>query len=283
MDSFARDGLRFEVVDRGPAGAETAVLLHGFPQTAASWDLVLPRLVDGGLRVLAPDQRGYSPGARPAGRWAYRMPELVQDVVALLDAAGVERAHVVGHDWGGAVGWALGTARQDRVATLTVLSTPHPAAMLRAMVRGGQALRSWYLAAFQLPWLPERLLAVETPAGRERLVRWLAGAGMPADRARDCVDRLSGPGALTAALNWYRAVPLGSGRDGLAKVTVPTVYVWGAADRFLSRAAAEATRDRVNGPYRFEELLDAGHWLLDRNPATVADLVLRQVREHPAG
>lgn len=280
MDSYRRGELSFDVVDAGPAGGETVVLLHGFPQFAASWDLVTPRLAGAGLRVLAPDQRGYSPGARPAGRLAYRIGELVGDVVALLDAAGVGRAHVVGHDWGGAVGWALAGAYPDRLASLTALSTPHPSAALRSLLRG-QALRSWYMGAFQLPWLPERLLGLDTAAGRERVVRGLARDGLPAERARACVDRLAAPGALTAALNWYRALPL-TPPGSVRPVTVPTLYVWGPGDRYLGRAAAEATAGYVRGPYRFEVLDGAGHWLADREPATVAGLVVEHARRHPA-
>ncbi|MDQ2797581.1 MAG: alpha/beta hydrolase, partial [Actinomycetota bacterium] len=127
MQSFSRSGLDFDVTDRGVEGDEGApavVLLHGFPQDRHSWDRVSERLVTGGLRTLAPDQRGYSPGARPTEPYpeAYAISELVEDVVALLDAAGIDQAHVVGHDWGGAVAWSLAGAHPERVASLTVLS-----------------------------------------------------------------------------------------------------------------------------------------------------------------
>jgi pimeloyl-ACP methyl ester carboxylesterase len=282
MDSYRRGELRFDVVDRGPAGGEAVVLLHGFPQWAASWDRVVPPLVDAGLRALAPDQRGYSPGARPVGRRAYRIEELVGDTIALLDAAGIRRAHVVGHDWGGGVAWSLAMWHPDRLASLTALSTPHPTALLRSLPRSAQLLRSWYIAAVQLPAVPERLLAVGTPAGRDRLVRVLAGAGLAADRARDCVDRLAAPGALTATLNWYRAMPLARPRTP-RRVTVPTLYVWGSGDRFVGRAAAEGTAHQVDGPYRLEVLEGAGHWLPDQHPRRVADLIASHVRRNPAG
>jgi pimeloyl-ACP methyl ester carboxylesterase len=281
VDSYRRGPLRFDVVDSGPAAGAAIVLLHGFPQWASSWSRVTPRLVAAGFRVLAPDQRGYSPGARPPGRRAYRLSTLAEDVVALLDAAGVQRAHVVGHDWGGAVAWALGMWHPDRLASLTALSTPHPAALLRALVTSGQLVRSWYMAAFQVPALPERLFVLSTAAGRERLVRALVDTGQSADRAREDVDRLTSPGALTAALNWYRAMPLNSPR-GMRRVTVPTLYVWSTGDRFLGRAAAESTARWVDGPYRFEVLMGANHWLPDQHPDAVADLVTEHVRDHPA-
>src|SRR5687768_8192474 len=118
VDTFTRGALTFDVRDRGPADGPVVVCLHGFPQDGTAFDAVVPPLVAGGLRVLVPDQRGYSPGARPPGRAPYALREVVDDVVALLDAAGVERAHVVGHDWGAVVGWALASRRADRVASL---------------------------------------------------------------------------------------------------------------------------------------------------------------------
>src|SRR3954451_6312569 len=158
MGSFQRNGLTFDVVDSGPADGAPAVLLHGFPQDCTAWDRVAPGLHQHGLRTLALDQRGYSPMARPRGRASYRLRETTADVLALLDAAGLRSAHVVGHDWGGVVAWALGAWHPDRVRTLTALSVPHPAAMAKAMVTSDQGLRSYYMGLFQLPLLPEGLL-----------------------------------------------------------------------------------------------------------------------------
>ncbi|WP_372437898.1 alpha/beta fold hydrolase [Cellulomonas wangleii] len=163
------------------------MLLHGFPQDASAYDAVVPLLTDAGVRTLVPDQRGYSPGARPRGRRPYAVRELVADVVALLDAA--EHAHVAGHDWGGGIAWALAAHRPDRVASLTALGTPHPAAMRSGLLRG-QALRSWYIGAFQVPRLPERALLADDGARRahrrDRLV--------PRAPARRVGDRACRPG-----------------------------------------------------------------------------------------
>jgi pimeloyl-ACP methyl ester carboxylesterase len=280
MDSYRRGELHFDVRDSGPRDGETAVLLHGFPQPAASWSAVAQRLAGAGLRVLAPDQRGYSPGARPSGRRSYRLRALVEDVLALLDAAGLDRAHVVGHDWGGAVAWALAMWRPDRLATVTSLSTPHPSAMRSAMLGGSQLLRSWYMLAFQVPALPEYLLS--TSYGRGRLADLLRRSGLSADRARQYVERLAEPGALSGGVNWYRGMPLSRLRATDQKVSVPVLYVWGPRDRYLGKRAAELTERWMAGPYTFHALAGAGHWLPEEHPDAVADMIIEHVRRHPA-
>ncbi|QCB92642.1 alpha/beta fold hydrolase [Cellulomonas shaoxiangyii] len=277
MDHFTRDGLRFDVRDHPPADpghdAPVAVLLHGFPQDASAYDAVVPLLTRAGVRVLVPDQRGYSPGARPPGRRPYAVPELVADVVALLDAAGVDEAHVVGHDWGGAVAWAVAARVPDRTASLTALGTPHPAAMRAGLLRGSQAVRSSYVGFFQLPGVPERLLLAD---GGARLRRSLTTAGLEPDRAERYVARMREPGALTAALAWYRALPVPSG-GGTARVEVPTTYVAARRDPFFAPASVAATARHVDGPYLRVDL-DADHWLPEHRPADVAAAVLGNVR-----
>ena len=274
MERFERAGLTFDVRDAGPEGAEVVVLLHGFPETSRSWDDVVPVLVAAGYRVLAPDQRGYSPAARPAGRRAYVLSELVADALALGTRSGAERFHVVGHDWGAAVAWGLAAAHPDRVASLTAVSAPHPAAMAQAMVRSNQALRSWYMLLFQLPGLPERLLA-------SRLEDGLRRDGLPERFARAYADALAQPGALTAALNWYRAVPLE--RRRVDPVAAPTTFVWSTGDRFLTRTAAELTARWVSGPYRAEVLEGLSHWLPETAPEVVARIVLDRMHDRGDG
>jgi pimeloyl-ACP methyl ester carboxylesterase len=274
MDRFERDGLVFDLRDGGPPDGEPVVLLHGFPQDASAFDRLAPALHTAGLRTLAPDQRGASPGARPTGRWAYSLRRTTADVLGLLDAAGLAGAHVVGHDWGAAVGWALAARHPGRVRTLTALSVPHPAAMTRAALTSDQALRSWYLAAFQVPAVPERLL---TARGGQPLRRFLRRSGLPGPVADRYADRQLEPGALRASLGWYRAIPLDA-RDPIGRVTVPTLHVWGARDPFLGRAATEATAAFVRGPYRLEVLDDAGHWLPELHADRVAELVTAHVR-----
>ncbi len=272
MDSFRRKGLVFDVRDGGPPDGEPVVLLHGFPQDSSAFDRLVPALHAGGLRTLAPDQRGYSPAARPRGRSSYRMRELVDDTLALLDAAGLESAHVVGHDWGGGVAWALAAWHPERVRTLTALSTPHPGAMTATLVSGGQLLRSYYMGLFQVPFLPERALLAGHGAA---LRRGLRSGGLPADDADRYVRRMSEPRALTAALNWYRALPWDA-RDRIGRVGVPTLHVWSTGDAFLGRAATEATARFVEAPYRLEVLEGVPHWV----PELAADRVAELVRAH---
>ncbi len=274
MDQFFRDGLTFDVRDAGPADGEPVVLLHGFPQDARAWDRVAPVLHGAGLRTLAPDQRGYSTMARPRGRAAYRSRELVADVLALLDAAGLQRAHVVGHDWGGALGWALGAWHPDRLRSLTVLSVPHPGAMAKAMVTSDQALRSTYMAAFQLPVLPERALLA---GGGAPLNRMLRRSGLPEHLADHYVARMREPGALTAALNWYRALPWHAG-DPVGPNRVPTLHVWSTGDTFLGRTATEDTARFCTSSYRLEVLEDVPHWIPELAAERVGELVVGHVR-----
>lgn len=273
LDRFARDGLTFDVRDSGPLGGPVAVCLHGFPQDGTAWGAVAPLLVDGGLRVLVPDQRGYSPGARPAGRSAYARRELVRDVLALLDAADVGAAHVVGHDWGAIVGWTLASRHPDRVLSLTALSTPHPAATARSLLHSSQALRLSYVAAFWVPRLPERVLLADDGA---RLRRWLLASGLPAERAEHYAARLREPGALTAALAWYRALPLGRG-DRAGVVRVPATFVHGRDDPFVTPAAIRTTGRYVAGELR-TTAVDGGHWVPERAPREVAAAVADGVR-----
>jgi pimeloyl-ACP methyl ester carboxylesterase len=265
VDQFRRAGLVFDVRDSGPPGGQPVVLLHGFPQDQTCFDDVVPVLHEAGLRTLVPAQRGYCATARPAGRAAYRLQECVADVLALLDAAGLATAHVAGHDWGGLVAWCLGHRQASRLRSLVALSTPHPGAMAAAMPRSSQPLRSSYVAFLQLPWLPELLLP--------RILRpSLVRSGLPEAAADRYLRRLREPGALTAALNWYRALPW-SLPTPTGPVSVPTTYAWGRADLAVSRTAAELTRHQIQGRYRFEAL-DAGHWLPETRPADIAALII---------
>jgi pimeloyl-ACP methyl ester carboxylesterase len=269
MDHFLRPGLRFDVIDSGPPDAPTVVLLHGFPQQPSSFEAVVSWLNAKGLRTLTPTQRGYTAAARPARRRDYRTEATAGDVIALLDAAGLARAHIVGHDWGGNQAWGVGRWHPDRLASLTVLSAPHPTALLKSLWSSKQGFRSWYMGLFQLPALPESLV-------RRTLARSLRDSGLPGEFGDQYAKAMAEPGALTGALNWYRGIPF-SGRPPVGHITVPTTYIWGRHDVALARRAVELTADYVTGAYQVVEL-DAGHWLPETEPDSVADAILARVR-----
>jgi pimeloyl-ACP methyl ester carboxylesterase len=264
--------LTFDALAAGPEGAQAVLLLHGFPQTSQAWVDQLEALGAAGYRAVAFDQRGYSPRARPPDVDAYRAPELIGDVLAVADALGMDRFHLVGHDWGGAIAWQVGGRHADRLHTLTVVSTPHPAAMgmaLAGQIGGDQAERSSYVQVFREPDSQDRFL--ENDAQILRMV-YLA-SGMPPGREAPYLEALGTPEALGAALNWYRAADL-SLIDGLGEITSPTMYVWSTEDPALGREAAEATAQFVKGPYRFEVLERVGHWISEQEPARLNDLLL---------
>ncbi|MCU1594151.1 MAG: Alpha/beta hydrolase [Frankiales bacterium] len=275
MQAFEREGLIFDVLETGPADGPVVLLLHGFPQGADSWRAVAERLAGDGYRCLAPLQRGYSPGARPAHRRDYAVPELVADVLALVDASGADKVHLVGHDWGAAVAWAFAAEHPERLLTLTALSVPHPGAFASALLTSRQSLASTYVAFFQLPWLPERLLT------EQRLRASLESSGQSEAAARRDA-RLMVEGALTGGLNWYRAVPFGSPRAARAKVAVPTLFLWSDGDAFVTRQAARTCGQWVTGPYRFEVLEGLSHWLPDEAPDAVSALLSEHFLAHQA-
>jgi len=273
MDRFTSAAFSFEVTDtpaataNGPAGV--AILLHGFPQDRHCWDRVTPALAAAGYRVLAPDLRGYSPGARSAARSTYRNSQLAGDVLALANAAGVERFHLAGHDWGAVLAWYVAGRHPDRVASVAGLSVPHPQAFVRAMITGDQARRSWYMAAWQLPWLPERMLGRR---GGQVLRDVLVRTGLDPATADRYAARAQDPAALRGALNWYRGMPF-SLREPTGMIRVPAMFAWGNRDRFVSRAAAGLCGRYVTGSYRFAELDGASHWLPEQHADQVAALL----------
>jgi pimeloyl-ACP methyl ester carboxylesterase len=272
IEQYRRGRLVFDVDDAGPVDGEAVVLLHGFPANRTGWRPVADRLGAAGYRTLAPDQRGYSPGARPPGRRNYRRDWLVDDVLALVDEIGAP-VHLVGHDWGGLIAWRTAQRAPDRLRTLTVLSTPHPAVFSDAFRESDQLRRSWYMAMFQVPWLPERVLA------GPRLAVVLERMGLPSHLADQYAAHLREPAALRAALDWYRALPLPDPADVPVvptAVTVPTTFMWGSRDEALGRFGAERTEAYVAAPYRFIEVPE-NHWLPETVPDLVADAVLEGI------
>lgn len=272
LTSYDHDGLTFDVLDGGPLDGDPVVLLHGFPERASSWDAVSARLHDQGLRTFAPDQRGYSPGARPRTRFSYRVPALVADVEALVDRIG-RPVHVVGHDWGALVAWGLAARRPDLVRSLTAVSVPHPGAFLAACLRGGQLRASWYFFLFMVPLLPElmtrfRPRSVDLP---------LRKGGMRSDDVARFHREVVGYGALPGGLGWYRAIPFAPFGWARQRVAVPTTYVWSDADVALTRYAAERCSRFVTGDYRLVVLEGVSHWIPAQAPDPLAEAILARI------
>lgn len=270
---LTRGGLTFDVVDQGPIDGPVVVLLHGFPQRATCWAPVAARLNEAGLRTLAPDQRGYSPRARPRRRRDYRLDELVDDVGALLDTVGRD-VHLVGHDWGAAVAWLV-AARHPAVLSLTSVSVPHPAAYLQSTLDRDQLRKSWYLAFFQLPLLPE------LAAARGSFEAMMGDLGMTDPEVDAFRHGMLDGGALRGGLAWYRAIPFalaGAPRLWREKVHVPVTHVWSDGDAALGRRTVELAPRWAAGDYELALLPGVSHWVPEQAPDRLAGIVLDRVR-----
>jgi pimeloyl-ACP methyl ester carboxylesterase len=273
--------LLFDALVDGAPGASLALFLHGFAESFHMWRPQLAALAAAGYRAVAPSQRGYSAGARPdpADPANYQFDRLIDDAMNVAAACGYadRRFHLVGHDWGGSIAWGIADRFPDRLASLTVLSRPHPNAFNRALAMpdGEQARRSRHHKAFLEPDAGPLLLADDCRRLRERL----AGSGVPAAAIEQHLGVLGNEPAMEAALAWYRA--RGAVRAPLGAIGVPVLYLWGDADDTVGRAAAEGTREFVSGPYRFEALPGIGHFAADAAPDLVNALLLAHLARHP--
>jgi pimeloyl-ACP methyl ester carboxylesterase len=267
--------MTFLARENGPDDGEPVLLLHGFPESSYQWLPQLAALGHAGYRVVAPDQRGYSPRACPPAVADYAIAELVGDVLGFADALGVERFHLVGHDWGAAVAWVTACAHPERLLTLTSVATPHPVPFGRSMREGEQREKSAYMAELRDPGA-EAFFLDDGAAGLRRMYE---SFGFPEQTIAEYVALLTRPGALTGALNWYRANDIAGTAFELPPVTVPTLYVWPVNDAYLGREAAEATAEQVEGPYRFVELEGVSHWVCEEVPDRLNQLLLDHFRD----
>jgi pimeloyl-ACP methyl ester carboxylesterase len=274
--------LTFDALAAGKPGAPLVLLLHGFAESMQCWRAQVAALADASYRAIAPSQRGYSRGARPDVKDTanYHIGRLMEDAMAIVAASGYggQRFHLAGHDWGGSIAWSLADRYPERIASLTVLSRPHPNAFNRALLQtdGEQAQRSRHHKWFLEPDAADLVLADNAKWLRERL----AANGVPADAIERHLAVLGNKDAMEGALTWYRA--RGAIRGPLGMIKVPTLYIWGDADDTVGRVAAEGTVDFVEAPYRFEVLPGVGHFAADQAPERVSELMLAHVAAHPA-
>jgi pimeloyl-ACP methyl ester carboxylesterase len=274
-------GLVFDAFVAGPIDAPLVLLLHGASESFHMWRAQLPALAAAGFRAVAPSQRGYSAGARPpTGDFAnYTFDLLMADAIDIAAACGhgARRFHLVGHDWGGSIAWGIADKHPDRLASLTVLSRPHPTAFNRALALadGEQAHRSRHHKAFLAAEAGALLLADGARALRERWAR----SGVSAEAIERHLAVIGDPSAMEGMLAWYRA--RGALRAPLGPIRVPTIYIWGDADDTVGRAAAEGTGELVTAPYRFEALPGVGHFVADQAPQRVNELLLAHLGAHP--
>jgi pimeloyl-ACP methyl ester carboxylesterase len=273
--------LVFDVATSGDDNAPLVLMLHGFGVSRHLWTAQLPALRSAGFLAWAPNQRGYAAGARPdpGDLGQYHIDRLIGDAMALAAAAGHggRRFHLVGHDWGGSIAWEIAARNPERLASLTMLSRPHPAAFAHAMKADPeQPHRSRHHKAFLDPDAGTRLLADDAAWLRTRL----AANGVPAPAIAAHLSVLGNPSAMEAALGWYRA--RGEVRRTVGRIQVPTLFIWGDADDTVGRMAAEGTGDFIDAPYTFEILPGVGHYAPNQVPDRVSALLVKHLESHPA-
>ncbi len=268
------NGLRFHVAACGE-GDRLALCLHGFPELWLSWRHQLPLLARLGWRAWAPDLRGYGESERPPRVGDYALERLLDDVAGLVDASDASRVMLVAHDWGALIAWIAAIRRVRSFERLVILNLPHPAAAAPAFRRPAQLLRSWYVLFFQLPWLPEWLLGRRDAEAIGRMFERAAvhPERFPEDVVRAYREAAARPGALTAMLNYYRALVRGGGlrrqrRQGFPRLETPTLMLWGVQDLALTLATTRGTEQHVDDLV-LRYLPDASHWVQQDQPELV--------------
>jgi pimeloyl-ACP methyl ester carboxylesterase len=249
------------------------LLLHGFPETSRAWRKQIPALAKH-FRVVAPDLRGYGASDKPKGIAAYRTSVVADDIVALAHAFDAERAHVVGHDWGGGVAWTVAILRPEVVDRLVVLNCPHPAVMQKALRSNWTQIRkSWYIFAFQLPWLPEWSFRRN---GAKALKDALLGSSKPGTFSdadlEEYARAFTAPGAATGAINYYRAAARSPVPRG--KIKAPTLLIWAEDDFALEMELTRGMDGLFESPPRIEYVPDTSHWVMEERPEVVNQLLL---------
>lgn len=270
------NGVTLHVATAGPEDGPLVLLLHGFPEFWYGWRKQIEPLAAAGFRVWVPDQRGYNLSEKPGPISAYAIEQLALDVVGLMDAAGVKKASVVGHDWGAAVAWWVALRHSERVEKLSILNVPHPVVMLRHLGRSwAQLKKSWYMGMFQLPFLPERAL---TRADGVPMAKGIAKTAKKGTFTREELERYREawlqPGAASGMINWYRAALRARPKiPEDIRIHVPTLIIWGTGDRFLGEELGPMSLD-VCTEGRLEPLEGVSHWVQHEAPERVNELLL---------
>jgi len=277
--SFKNGDVSLHAVAAGPHDGPVVVLLHGFPEFWYGWRQQIEPLAAAGFRAIVPDQRGYNLSSKPSGVAAYALTELVADVIAIADQLGQDRIFLAGHDWGAAVGWSTVLLHPQRIAKLVVLNVPHPSVMRRFLsTRPRQLLRSWYMLFFQLPWLPEAVFsAFDFRIGSRALLHSSRPATFSAEDLTRYRAAWSQPGALTAMINWYRALFRTRVTFPDKTVHVPTRILWGERDAFLLAEMARESLAYCTNAELFA-FANGTHWLQHEEPARVSELLIEFFR-----
>jgi len=271
-------GHRHGAIAAGPESGEVVLLLHGWAEFADSWLEVVYALAEAGYRAVAVDQRGYSPHARPGRAEDYAIELLVSDTLAFADALGAGRFHLVARDWGGMVAWVVATRHPERLRSLNVLAAPHPSAIQRACATDdGQFHDLGYIRYFR-----HGIGKAEEFLRRNDFaqLRAVYDGRLPPDLLRRNLARLAEPGAMTAALNWYRGATDDSFDVPAGRIEVPTLFVWGTDDPYLGRSAAELTVHYIDAPYRFQTIPGASQWMPCEVPDEVIPLLVDHVKQY---
>jgi pimeloyl-ACP methyl ester carboxylesterase len=274
-------GVSLHYAEAGPGDGPLVVLLHGFPEFWYSWRRQLPALAQAGFHVVAPDMRGYGLSDKPSGWREYHTDVVAGDIAGLIGHFGVERAHVVGHDWGGAVAYSVAMFHPEVVDRLAILNVPHPARMLAASRTVKQLKKSWYVFLFQIPVLPEWWIAREDFSFAKRSLRAGARGAFSDEDLERYVEAWSQQGALTGMVNYYRAYLRRSPRRMLARmrpIEAPTLIIWGERDRYIGSELAEPESKWVPN-LRVERLEEASHWVQHEAPERVNELLIGFLRE----
>jgi pimeloyl-ACP methyl ester carboxylesterase len=272
---FQNASVRLHAIAAGPENGPAVVLLHGFPEFWYGWHGQIESLATAGFRVIVPDQRGYNLSGKPSGVATYALTELVSDVIAIADQLGKEKVFLAGHDWGAAVAWSAALLHPQRIAKLAVLNVPHPSVMRKFLsTRPRQALRSWYMFFFQIPWLPEAVFsAFNFRVGVRALLRSSRQGTFTNEDLVQYRAAWSQLGALTGMINWYRALFRTRAKFPDKTVRVPTRILWGERDDFLlAEMAHESLRYCTNA--ELFTFANATHWLQHEEPARVSELLI---------